>query len=62
MRKAKSELRLEKATTTGHCRLCKVNFRKEELSKVLTSSIITRFLSHLRKRGVFLFKDTIVIR
>ena len=59
VRKRKLELKreelVEKATTSTLCKLCKIKFRREQLRRVVTDSMLSKFVSHLRKRGVFTF-------
>lgn len=47
------QMLLEKATTSSKCKICKIKFRREELKRVVTDTLITTLTAHLRKRGVF---------
>ena len=52
----KREQLIEDATTSAFCKLCKINFRRDQLRRLVTDSMILRLISHLRKRGVFTFE------
>ena len=56
--KVELEEKLDEATTIIMCKLCKIKFRKEELQKVVTTTMLLKFIQHQRKRGVFLFENS----
>lgn len=48
--------RAEKTNNTVQCTLCRINFKKSEITKIVSMNMLFELKQHLNKRGIFKFE------
>ena len=46
----------DKANNTVQCQLCRLSYKKSEVTKIVTFKMLYELKNHLNKRGIFKFE------
>lgn len=46
----------DKANNTVQCQLCRLSYKKNEVTKIVTFKMLYELKNHLNKRGIFKFE------
>ena len=47
---------VDKANNTVRCQLCRLSYKKSEVTKIVTFKMLYELKNHLNKRGIFKFE------
>jgi hypothetical protein len=56
MKRVESQDIFDKANNTVQCQLCRLSYKKSEVTKIVTFKMLYELKSHLYKRGIFKFE------